>query len=164
MFLVNENGILTENNNNYFKLNNICEIYLKILKTKKGDTMEVKEIMVEGVETIGENETLEAALKKSTEEGEGGSLIVEKNGEVVGIVTTWDILEAIGSKDNLKDVKVHDTMETHLVTVHSDTPVEKAAKEMADHGIWRLPVEEAGQIVGIVSATDILIDRIRKIM
>ena len=76
--------------------------------------MEVKEIMVEGVETISENETLEAALKKSTEEGEGGSLIVEKNGEVVGIVTTWDILEAIGSKDNLKDVKVHDTMETHL--------------------------------------------------
>ena len=35
MFLVNENEILTENNNNYFKLNNMCEIYLKILKTRK---------------------------------------------------------------------------------------------------------------------------------
>lgn len=126
--------------------------------------MEVKEIMVEGVETISEDETLETALKKSTEEGEGGSLIVEKKGKVVGIVTTWDILEAIGDNANLKNAKVHDTMETHLVTVHSDTPVEKAAKEMVDHGIWRLPVEEAGQIVGIVSATDILVDRIRKIM
>ena len=126
--------------------------------------MEVKEIMIEGVETIGGDDTLENALKKSTEEGEGGSLIVENKGEVIGIVTTWDILEAIGSNEDLNSVKVQDTMETHLVTVHSDTPVEKAAKEMVDHGIWRLPVEESGQIVGIVSATDILVDRIRKVM
>jgi len=126
--------------------------------------MDVKEIMVEGVETIDENADLEAALKKSTEEGEGGSLIVEKKGEVVGIITTWDVLEEIGSRHNLKDIKVQDAMETHLVTVHTDTPVEDAAKEMVDHGIWRLPVEEAGQIVGIVSATDILVNKIRKMM
>lgn len=126
--------------------------------------MEVKELMVEGVDTISENETLMTALKKSTEEGEGGSLIVEKNGNVVGIITTWDILEAIGDKNNLDNVKVQDTMETHLVTVHTDTPIEEAAKEMVDHGVWRLPVEESGQIVGIVSATDILVDRMRKIM
>ncbi|MGB9936723.1 MAG: cyclic nucleotide-binding/CBS domain-containing protein [Methanobacterium sp.] len=126
--------------------------------------MDVKEIMVEGVETIDENENLETALKKSTEEGEGGSLIVENNGEVVGIITTWDVLEEIGNDRNLKDIKVHDAMETHLVTIHTDDPVERAAKEMVDHGIWRLPVEEAGQIVGIVSATDILVDRIRNIM
>ena len=126
--------------------------------------MEVKEIMVEGVETISEDESLETALKKSTEEGEGGSLIVERNGEVTGIITTWDFLEEIGDKHNLKNIKVHDAMETHLVTVHTDTTVEQAAKEMVDHGVWRLPVEEAGQIVGIVSATDILIDKVRKIM
>ena len=126
--------------------------------------MDVKDIMIEGVQTINENDTLETALKKSTEEGEGGSLIVEKDGEVIGIVTTWDILEAIGTNEDLEDVKVHDAMETHLVTVHTDTSIEKAAKEMVDHGIWRLPVEEAGQIVGIISASDILIDRIRKTM
>lgn len=126
--------------------------------------MDVKELMIEGVETIGENDTLEVALKKSTEESEGGSLIVEKEGEVIGIVTTWDILEAIGNKNNLDNIKVKESMETHLVTVHTDTPIEEAAKEMVDHGVWRLPVEEAGQIVGIVSATDILTDRIRKIM
>jgi CBS domain-containing protein len=137
---------------------------LHIIIDTSGDMMEVKEIMVEGVETIDENENLETALKKSTEEGEGGSLIVEKKGEVVGIITTWDVLEEIGNKENLKDIKVQDTMETHLVTVHTDTPVEEAAKEMVDHGIWRLPVEEAGQIVGIVSATDILVNKIRKIM
>lgn len=126
--------------------------------------MNVKEIMIEGVDTIGENETLDYALRKSTEEGEGGSLIVENKGEVVGIVTTWDILEVIGSKHKLNDTKVHDAMETHLVTVHTNTPVEEAAKEMVDHGIWRLPVEESGQIVGIVSATDILLNEIRDMM
>lgn len=126
--------------------------------------MEVKEIMVEEVGTIGEKENLETALKKTVEEGEGGSLIVEKNGEVVGIITTWDILAAISENEDLKNIEVQDAMETHLVTVHTDTSVEQAAKEMVEHGIWRLPVEEAGQIVGIVSATDILIDRSQKIM
>jgi CBS domain-containing protein len=126
--------------------------------------MDVKEIMVEGVETIDKDENLEIALKKSTEEGEGGSLIVEHDGEVVGIITTWDVLEEIGNDHNLKDIKVHDAMETHLVTIHTDDTIEHAAKEMVDHGIWRLPVEEAGQIVGIVSATDILVNRIRNIM
>ncbi|OEC88896.1 MULTISPECIES: CBS domain-containing protein [Methanobacterium] len=126
--------------------------------------MDVKEIMIEGVETIDEDENLEIALKKSTEEGEGGSLIVEHDGEVVGIITTWDVLEEIGNDRNLKDIKVQDAMETHLVTIHTDDTIEHAAKEMVDHGIWRLPVEEAGQIVGIVSATDILVNRIRKIM
>lgn len=126
--------------------------------------MDVKEIMVDGVETIDKDENLEIALKKSTEEGEGGSLIVEHDGEVVGIITTWDVLEEIGNDHNLKDIKVHDAMETHLVTIHTDDTIEHAAKEMVDHGIWRLPVEEAGQIVGIVSATDILVNRIRNIM
>jgi CBS domain-containing protein len=126
--------------------------------------MDVKEIMVEGIETISENDTLETALKKSTEEGEGGSLIVERNGEVIGIITTWDILEAIGYKNDLKSVKVKDTMETHIVTVHTNSPIEEAAKEMVDHGVWRLPVENEGQIVGIISATDILLDKIREIM
>lgn len=126
--------------------------------------MNVEEIMIEGVDTIGENETLDEALRKSTEEGEGGSLIVENNGDVVGIVTTWDVLEAIGGKNKLTKTKVHDAMETHLVTVRKDTPLEEAAKEMVDHGIWRLPVEESGQIIGIVSATDILLNEIRDMM
>ncbi len=136
---------------------------MKFISNHSG-MMNVKEIMIEGVNTIGEDETLEEALKKSTEEGEGGSLIVEKNGEVVGIVTTWDILEAIGNKNKLNNTKVNDAMETHLITVHTDTPIEEAAKEMVDHGIWRLPVEEAGQIVGIVSATDILLNEVRNMM
>jgi CBS domain-containing protein len=140
------------------------KLCLKISRQKKGDLMEVKEIMVEEVETIGEKENLEIALKKTVKEGECGSLIVEKDGEVVGIITTWDILAAIGENDDLKNVEVQDAMETHLVTVHTDTSVEQAAREMVEHGIWRLPVEEAGQIVGIVSATDILLDRSRKIM
>jgi len=124
--------------------------------------MEVKEIMVEEIKTIGEKENLETALKKTVEEGVSGSLMVEKNGEVIGIITTWDILAAIGENNNLKNIEVQDVMETHLITVHTDTSVEKAAKEMVFHGIWRLPVEEAGQIVGIISATDILLDRSKK--
>ena len=146
------------------KVFNYKILYPIKLISKHGDMMNVKEIMIEGVETIGEDETLDTALRKSTEEGEGGSLIVENKGEVVGIVTTWDVLEAIGDENQLNNTKVHDAMETHLVTVHTDTPVEEAAKEMVDHSIWRLPVEEAGQIVGIISATDILLNEIRNMM
>jgi len=51
-----------------------------------------------------------------------------------------------------------------LVTVHNDVSVEQAAREIVEHDVWRLPVEETGQIVGSVSATNILRDSSQKII
>lgn len=116
--------------------------------------MKVKEIMIQEVDTIDENQTLKEVLKKAVE-SKKGSFIVTRDKKNVGIVTTWDVLEAISHKEDLSEIKVCDVMEEDLVTISADATLKDAAKTMVDEVVWRLPVEEEGMLVGIVSATDI---------
>jgi acetoin utilization protein AcuB len=46
-------------------------------------------------------------------------------------------------------------MSSPVVSVSPDTPIEEAARIMADNKIGGLPVLEAGELVGIVTETDI---------
>ena len=116
--------------------------------------MKVKEIMIQEVDAIDENQTLKEVLKKAVE-SKKGSFIVTRDKKNVGIVTTWDVLEAISQEEDLSKIKVCDVMEEDLVTISADATLKEAAKIMVDEVVWRLPVEEEGRLVGIVSATDI---------
>ena len=51
---------------------------------------------------------------------------------------------------------VGDMMTAPAVTVEADDPVRKAARLIAESGHNRLPVEEEGRLVGIVTRADVL--------
>jgi CBS domain-containing protein len=53
-------------------------------------------------------------------------------------------------------MKVRDVMTTEVVTVTSDTPLKKAAALMLERGISGIPVVDGGQVVGVLSETDVL--------
>jgi acetoin utilization protein AcuB len=55
----------------------------------------------------------------------------------------------------LNRLEVDEVMTTDLVTVTPDTLLEEAARIMADNKIGGLPVVEDGQLVGIITETDI---------
>jgi CIC family chloride channel protein len=46
-------------------------------------------------------------------------------------------------------------MERDLVTIDPTVSLKEAAKQMVNHVVWRLLVEEDDNIIGMVSATDI---------
>lgn len=46
-------------------------------------------------------------------------------------------------------------MSTELITVTEDTPLEEAARIMADNQIGCLPVERGADLVGIITETDL---------
>jgi len=71
-----------------------------------------------------------------------------KNGEMVGIVTSWDIAKSVASGKN----KLEDIMTKMVVTVNYDQTVESAAKKMADHHISALPVIKDKKVVGVISS------------
>jgi len=120
-----------------------------------GVFMKVKDVMVKDVETLDINSSLEDVLKNFVEKGHG-SAVVTKNNVKVGIVTTWDVLEAIAEGDDLNEVKVWEVMERDLVTISPDADIREAASKMVTNVVWRLLVEEDDEIIGMVSATDIL--------
>lgn len=90
---------------------------------------------------------------------------VVKDGKLVGIVSDKDLLNASPSPVTslsvwemnylLSKVTVNDVMTKDVLTITEDTPVEEAARVMADNKIGGLPVVNDHQVVGIITETDI---------
>lgn len=132
--------------------------------------MLIKEIMTEEVKTISSKSTVQDAAVHMSEFKIGCLMVVEKKA-LVGIITEGDIIREIVSKNRLpSQVKVEEVMATEVVAVGPDTDIEEAAKAMAERKIKRLPVVYEDQLIGIVSAIDIvaaepkLMEQIAKIM
>jgi len=132
--------------------------------------MLIKEIMTTDVKTIPSRSTIQDAAKLMSEFRIGCLMVAEKKA-LAGIITEGDIIREVVSKNRLpSQVKVEDVMSTEVVAVGPDTDIEDAANAMVEKKVKRLPVVYHDQLVGIVSAIDIvaaepkLMEQIAKIM
>ena len=91
--------------------------------------------------------------------------VVDNKGKLVGIVTEQDLLHASASSVStlsvwelptlLSKILVEMVMIKNVATVKEDTPVEEAARVMADMGIGCLPVMGKDKMVGLVTKSDL---------
>lgn len=92
-------------------------------------------------------------------------LPVVKNGKLVGIVSDKDLLNASPSPATslsvwemnylISKILLADVMTKEVITVKEDTPIEEAARIMADNKIGGLPVMRDNKVVGIITETDL---------
>jgi acetoin utilization protein AcuB len=90
---------------------------------------------------------------------------VVKDGKLVGIVAQKDLLNASPSPvtslsvweihDLVSKITVKRVMTPKVITIQEDTPLEEAARLMADHKIGGLPVLHGDKIIGIITETDL---------
>lgn len=90
---------------------------------------------------------------------------VMKEGKLVGIVSERDLLNASPSSVTtlsiwelnylISKVKIKNVMTKKVITVDKDTPIEEAARIMADQKIGGLPVTSADKVVGMITETDL---------
>lgn len=90
---------------------------------------------------------------------------VLNKGKLVGIVSETDLLNASPSDVTtlsiwemnylLSKVTVKRVMSKKVITVDVDTPIEEAARIMADNKIGGLPVLNNGRVVGMITETDL---------
>jgi acetoin utilization protein AcuB len=90
---------------------------------------------------------------------------VVKEGKLIGIVSDKDLLNASPSPATslsiwemnylLSKITVSEVMTKKVLTVKEDTPIEEAARIMADNKIGGLPVLRDGHVVGIITETDL---------
>lgn len=90
---------------------------------------------------------------------------VMKDGKLVGIVSQRDLLNASPSPVTslsvwemnylISKVTVKQVMSKKVKTIDTDTPIEEAARIMADSKIGGMPVMRSGQVVGMITETDL---------
>ena len=117
--------------------------------------LDVKEIMVEKVVSIRPDATVKEAVKLMNE-CEIGCLIVAEKGEAVGVMTERDVLKRVISESKDPEVtKVSEIMSKPLVVGGPDMFVEDAARIMFKRNIKKLPIRRNGQLVGLITLSDI---------
>jgi len=115
----------------------------------------VRDIMTEWVATAGPERTVREAATIMVK-GRTGSLVVVSGGRPVGIVTEGDVSRSLSTGANPDKVSVRKIMSKRLITVNPDRRVEEAAKLMTEKKVKKLPVVESGNLLGIVTQTDIV--------
>lgn len=114
----------------------------------------VKDVMRKNIKTINEKDTVTNAAKIMKRGDIGSVVVINRRKKVVGIVTKSDIVYKFvaGGKKKLNQI-----MTRKLIKIRPEETIDKAAEMMAKYKIEKLLVaDKKGNIIGIISATDIL--------
>jgi acetoin utilization protein AcuB len=133
---------------------------------RKGESeMLVGERMTRDPIVIGDDTPIDKAIKIMRDNKVRRLPILNDKGALVGIVSERDLLFASSSPVTslsiyelhylLSRITVADVMTTEVITVTEDTPLQEAARIMVDSRVGGLPVERKGELVGIITETDL---------
>jgi len=127
--------------------------------------MLVRDRMSKNPYTITADTSISEALSRMHEAHVRRFPVLDKSGKLVGVVAEKDLLYASPSPATslsiweihtlLAKLTVAEVMKKDIVTVTEDTPVEDAARIMTDRKIGSLLVVREGQLVGIITESDL---------
>lgn len=127
--------------------------------------MLVHERMTKHVITVKTTAAVDDTLRRMRTEKVRRFPVVDNEGRLIGLVSERDLLYAAPSPATSLSVyelhylysriKVEQVMTRDVITVNADDPIEEAARLMVDHKIGGLPVLRDGELVGIITETDI---------
>lgn len=127
--------------------------------------MQVEQWMNRDLVTVGPDDSFRTAMHLIRQKGIRHLPVVEGK-RLVGIVTDRDLRQASPSGATslsihelhyiLEKLTVREIMTKQVVTVRPDQTVEDAALLLLGHRIGGLPVVREGELVGIITETDIL--------
>lgn len=137
----------------------------------------VSDVMTRKVVTLTDTMPVSEAWERMLKHLLKALPVLNKNGEVVGILTDEDLLDRAGLEQHLSiaerldekmlqselnglrasPLKVAGVMTSPVVTIQGDEPLSIAAARMAEHRIKRLPVlDQNGKLIGVLSRVDVL--------
>lgn len=134
--------------------------------------MIIRDLMTTDLITVGPETSLKEAARRMLQAGISGLLVTDDE-RLVGIITEADFVSAEAGRGKRKragllrflirdegvpseERSVGDVMTTDVVTVSPDAEHVEAARLMHLTGVKRLPVVEEGELVGLVSRSDVL--------
>lgn len=140
--------------------------------------MIVSDVMTRNVISVAPDDTVEAAASVMLSRGISGLLVVDKAGDLVGILTEGDLLrrDELGTERgrpwwlrllvsparqatdfaHAHGRHVRDVMTEDVISVPESATLDEVVTVMERHRIKRVPVTSNGRVTGIVSRSDLL--------
>lgn len=136
------------------------------------DTLTVEQIFTSDVVTIGERDHLGQAINLLREHGISRLPVIDRDERLTGVLTTYDLVEFMvrdegrqgkqdrrGDTDRMLDLPVYDLMTSPALTATPDESVRDAVARMLEQDIAGLvvtPEEDDGEVLGVLTKTDVL--------
>jgi CBS domain-containing protein len=127
--------------------------------------MKVKDIMVRDIATLDAGDELSLA-NDIMKLGRIRHLPVLEGKQLVGILSERDLfrnslVKALGheptkTRDVMKAIRIQDIMIKDLITISPDADIKEAVQLMLKHKIGCVPVVAHGELLGLVTETDIM--------
>ncbi|MDM9384204.1 CBS domain-containing protein [Chlorogloeopsis sp. ULAP01] len=127
---------------------------LEGLKAQVPHPPTARDLMSSPVRTIRPDTTIEEAQRILLRYGHSGLSVVDAQGKLLGIISRRDLDIALHHGFSHAPVKGYMTINPKTIT--PDTTLPEIESLMVTYDIGRLPVLDNGQLVGIVTRTDVL--------
>ena len=124
----------------------------KVIKAR--DVMQEKHLLMDGMATVAE--ALQAMKDENAE-----VVVVEKRSvhDAFGIVLLSDIAKRVLAKDRAAErVNVYEIMSKPVISIDPEMDVRYVARMFDQFGLSNAPVIEDGQVIGVVSYTELVFD------
>ena len=112
----------------------------------------LRDVMKNRVESVAADDSAQTAWERMHAR-RIRHLVVLDGSEVVGVISDRDL---IGRGRLRRDEKVGDIMASPVIAGHPEMTLRQAASQMKGRSVGCLPVVEEGELVGILTVTDIL--------
>lgn len=114
----------------------------------------VRQVMTAPLVTVDGDRPLGDVAGQFGRDGVGSLVVRTESGD--GIVTEGDVVAAVAEGIDPSITPVRDVMSAPLVTVPVSATLRQVTERMDSHRVKHLPVVEDGEVVGIVTSTDVV--------
>lgn len=126
----------------------------------KSPIVRARDVMQKGVVSIDGMATAKKAAAKMRAE-RVSALMVEKrdSDDAWGIISVQDLIQGViipGRSST--EVNVYEIMKKPVLPIPAEMDIRYVARLIYQVGIWRAPVEEHGELVGMVSLSSLILD------
>jgi CBS domain-containing protein len=115
----------------------------------------VDDIYRPGAITAAADDSLEQIAAR-LQDNDVSALVVLDGHRLAGIITERDIVRAVADRRDLAEGIAGEYMTSAPATVELETPLAEVARTMLAYGVRHLPVVVTGEVLGMVSARDLL--------
>jgi CBS domain-containing protein len=119
-------------------------------------TLTVRQLMQDAVTTCTSRTDASTIASMMTRRNFGALPVVEADGTLVGIVSEYDLLQAMIEGRDLRKILANEIMSAHPVTVTEDQTLGQVADLFQDRYITRVPVVRNKKLVGVLARRDLL--------